>query len=184
MAKIGPIILALLMLLVAGAGCSSESEQPTYQENKKMVLDMLKTDEGKQAVKELLQDREIRNTLAFDEPAVKKAVTETLTTEQGKKIWNGIITDPQFSGRLARAMQQENEALLKKMMKDPDYQGMMMDILKAPGLQEQYLDLMKTQPFREQIKMGVQDALTGPSFQKQLMDAISEALKKQSGKSS
>lgn len=184
MAKTGSILLVLLLSLVAAAGCGSQSGQPTYQENKKMVLDILKTNEGKRTVKELLQDKEMRNTIVLDEPAVKKTIIETLTTEQGKKIWNEIIADPEFSGRLAKSMQQENEKLLKKMMKDPDYQGMMMDVLKAPKLQEQYLDLMKTKPFREQMKMGVQDTLASPLFKKQLMDAITEALKKQSKKGS
>lgn len=183
MTRKGSIMLVIL-LFIAAAGCGSQARQPTptYQENKKMVLDMLKTNEGKQTFKELLEDKEMRNVIVLDEPVVKKTIIETLTTEQGKKIWIELLADPEFSDRLARTMQRENEGLLKKMMKDPGYQGMMMDVLKAPRLQEQYLDLMKTKPFREQLKLGVQEALTSPLFKKQLMEAIADTLKKQAGK--
>ncbi|TGA96799.1 spore gernimation protein GerD [Sporolactobacillus shoreae] len=178
MAKTTIAILVALLLTVQ-AGCGSNEAQPSYQENKKMVLDMLKTDDGKKTIRELLGDQELRGAVVFDEPAVKKTIVETLTTEQGKKLWDELIQDPDFSEKLAQTMEKENEQLLTKMMKDPGYQGMMMDILKTPDLQTQYLGLLRTKPFREQIMRDIQETMAGPFFKKQMTDAITETLKKQ-----
>lgn len=178
------IVLILAILLLAGqTGCgNSDSSQPSYQENKRMVLDMLKTDDGKKTLRELFQDRELRDAVVLDDPVVKKTIIETLTTEQGKKIWSELLKDPGFSAQLAKTMERENAQLLSKMMKDPSYQVMMMDILKAPELQNQYLALLKTKSFREQIATEMQEAMAGPFFKKQMMDALSETLKKQGEK--
>lgn len=147
-----------------------------------MVLDMLKTDDGKQTIKELLEDKEMKTAIVFDEPAIKNTIFETFKSEQGKKLWTDLLKDPGFSEKLAQSMQKENENLLKKMMKDPGYQGMMMDVLKAPELQQQYLTLLRTRPFREQVQKDMQEMVASPLFKKELMDAISATLKKQSEK--
>ncbi|WKB35968.1 spore germination lipoprotein GerD [Terrilactibacillus sp. S3-3] len=94
-------------------------------------------------------------------------------------MWRSLLSDPSFSKQLAKTMQKDNETILKKLMKDPEYQSMMMDILKAPNMEKQYLDLMKTQPYRKQMERVVQDTLTSPLFASQLSDAIDKAVKKQ-----
>lgn len=175
------LLILIFQILFLTTGCGgSNSVHPSYQENKKMVLDMLKTDDGKKTIKELLEDKEMKTAIIFDEPAIKKTILETFKSEQGKKLWTDLLQDPVFSEKLARSMEKENENLLKKMMKDPGYQGMMMDVLKAPELQQQYLALLRTKPFREQIQKDMQEMATSPFFKKELMDAISETLKKQS----
>ncbi len=171
-------IAAALMLLVSGCE-SAGSEPPSYQENKKMVLDMLKTDDGKETLQEILSEKELRASIVLDEPAVRQTIVRTLTTEQGKKLWKELLDDPDFSDKLARTMEKENEKLLMRLMKDPGYQQMMMDILKAPNLQEQYLSLLKTKSFREQIARSINEAITGPVFKKELADTVAELLKKQ-----
>lgn len=171
--------IIFLTTLLAVSGCGNGENPTSYQDNKKMVLDMLKTDEGKQTVKELFKDKQLRSEIVMDETSVKQTITETLTADQSRQIWNDLLKDPDFAERLAKTMERENEQLLKKLMKEPDYQGMMADILKDPGLQKQYLDLLKTKPFRQQVERSIQDAVSSPVFQKELSDTISDALKKQ-----
>ncbi|MFX3619293.1 MAG: spore germination lipoprotein GerD [Sporolactobacillus sp.] len=175
------ILLFPILLIIAGCG-GNDSAHPSYQENKKMVLDMLKTDDGKKTIKELLEDKEMKTAIIFDEPAIKNTIFETFKSEQGKKLWTDLFKDPDFSEKLAQSMQKENENLLKRMMKDPGYQGMMMDVLKAPELQQQYLTLLRTKPFREQVQKDMQEMVASPLFKKELMDTISTTLKKQSEK--
>lgn len=176
------ILLLSASVLLVSCGGSNNSANPSYQENKKMVLDMLKTDDGKKTVKELLEDKEMRTAFVFDEPVIKKTILDTFHSEQGKKLWSELIQDPGFADKLAKTMQQENEQLLKKMMKDPDYQGMMMDVLKAPQLQQEYLSLLRTKSFREQIKRDMQEMIASPAFKKVVTDTIQEIMKKQSEK--
>lgn len=173
------VLTILLLLMAAVSGCSSGQRVPSYQENKKMMVDVLKTDEGKQAIKQILQDKQLKQELVFDEPAVKDTIMKALTSEQGKSMWHSLLSDPSFSKQLAKTMEKDNEAILKKLMKDPEYQSMMADILKAPNMEKQYLDLMKTQPYRKQMETVVQNTLTSPLFASQLSDSIDKAVKKQ-----
>ncbi|EST10574.1 spore germination lipoprotein GerD [Sporolactobacillus laevolacticus] len=181
MARVGPLIMSVVVL-IGLAGCGGQQKQPSYQENKKMVLDILKTDDGKKAVRELLKDKEMRGAIMLDDKAVSKTLIQTLTTEQGKKLWQELLKDPDFSEQLAKTMESENEKLLKQMMKDPGYQGMMMDILKAPELQQQYLSLLKTKPFRQQIDKSIAELMATPLFKKELADVIVDTLKKEQEK--
>ncbi|MCO7127401.1 spore germination lipoprotein GerD [Sporolactobacillus shoreicorticis] len=176
--------LILCAALLSGlVGCGSGQEQPTYQENKKMVLDLLKTDEGKDTIRDLLKDSEMRQAIVLDDPIVRKTIVQTLTTEQGQKLWKQLFSDPDFSEQLAKTMESENEKLLKQMMKDPGYQGMMMDILKTPEMQQQYLSLLKTKPFRGQIEQTISELMATPLYKKRLANAIIAALKKEQEKS-
>lgn len=172
-------ILLVVLCFAFVAGCGQTADQPSYKDQKKMVMDILKSDDGKQAVREMLEDKELRRALVFDEAAVRKAILESMTTQEGKKLWQDLLSDPDFSMQLAEVMQDNNEKLLKRLMKDPQYQEMMMDIIKAPELQNQYLDLLKTQPFREQLEQNVTEMLDGPAFRKKIIDLIGEAIKKQ-----
>ncbi|MCQ2010512.1 MAG: spore germination lipoprotein GerD [Sporolactobacillus sp.] len=179
-------VLSLIMctaMLVSLAGCGNGQKPPTYQENKKMVLDLLKTDDGKDTIRDLLKDSEMRQAIVLDDPIVRKTVVQTLTTEQGQKLWRQLFNDPDFSEQLAKTMESENEKLLKQMMKDPGYQGMMMDILKTPEMQQQYLSLLKTKPFRGQIEQTIGELMATPLYKKRLADAIIAALKKEQEKS-
>lgn len=174
------VSLSMLVLLSGCAG--SSSEQPSYQENKKMVLDMLKTDDGKKTIKELLEDKDMQAAIVFDTPVIKKTILDTFHSDQGKKLWTDLVADPVFAKKLAQTMMHENESLLKKMMKQPDYQGMMMDVLRAPKMEQDYLNLLRTKPFREQLKTEIQEAIASPAFDKVVTDAIQTLMKKQSEK--
>lgn len=172
-----------LFVLILLSGCAgSTSKEPSYQENKKMVLDMLKTDDGKKTIKDLLEDKEMRTAIVFDAPVIKKTLVDTFHSEQGKKLWTDLIKDPNFAKTLAQTMTHENESLLKKMMTQPDYQGMMMDVLRAPKMEQDYLNLLRTKPFREQLKTEIQEMIASPAFKKVVTDAIQKLMTKQSEK--
>ncbi|MCL1632433.1 spore germination lipoprotein GerD [Sporolactobacillus sp. CPB3-1] len=182
MARVGTIFLCAV-LLVSLTACGGQPKQPSYQENKKMVLDLLKTDDGKKTLRDLLEDRELRQAITLDEPVLRKTIVQTLTTEQGQNLWRQMLSDPDFSEELAKTMESENEKLLRRMMKDPGYQGMMMNVLKTPEMQQQYLSLLQSKPFREQIEQTIGELMTTPLYKKKLADAIMNALEKEQKKS-
>jgi len=179
-----------LFLLIGCSGQSAQSSTPDYQATKKMVIDMLKSDDGKKAIQDILSEDEIKKQLVLNQDIVKKTITDTLTTDQGKSFWNEMLKDPQFSKTLATTMQKNNEQLLKQLMKDPEYQSMLMNVFKAPNMEQEYLQLLQTQPFRQQLQKNIIDAVSSPLFSAKLTEALNKAVEEQlkkgsgSGKSS
>ncbi|MFD2617420.1 spore germination lipoprotein GerD [Terrilactibacillus laevilacticus] len=167
------------ILNLSSCAAQPKSDNTNYPETKRMVIDMLKTDEGKETIKEILKDNEVKKELVLDHAYVKDTIIQQLRTKQGQQYWSSLISDPEFAGKLAKTMQSENKDLLKKLMKDPSYQSMMMDVLKAPNMQNEYLDLMKTKKFRTQTQKVVAETLASPLFATQLSGAIEKAVKTQ-----
>jgi spore germination protein D len=177
------IIVFGLLLLIGCSGQSTPSASPDYQETKKMVIDIIKSDDGKKAIQDLFNDDQVKKQLLLDQDFVKKTITETLTSEQGKKFWTAMFQDPHFAKTVAVAMQKNNEQLLKQLMKDPQYQSLLMQVFKAPNMEQEYLELLQTKPFREQIQKSILEAVESPVFSAKLTEAITKAVSEQMKKS-
>ncbi|MED4128893.1 MULTISPECIES: spore germination lipoprotein GerD [Shouchella] len=176
------VIMSLSFILATLSGCAqTEAQQNTdYEGTKKMVIDLLKTDEGKKALHELIAQEDMREEIVMDSAFVKQTIQDTLTSDEGKKYWQEVMKDPEFAKAFAESMQAENEKIIKSLMKDPDYQQMMMDILKDPQMGEQALELMKSKEYREQIMGIMSEALESPYFAAKMAGLMNEAIEKQS----
>lgn len=177
------LLLIGIVLLASCAAVEEQGNQPDYESTKKMMVDMLKTDEGKQAIQEILKDDEVKQELVMDQAFVKETIQQVLTSEQGKEFWQGVMEDPEFAKAFAESMQEENQKILKSLMKDPEYQGMMMDILQDPEMEEAALDLMKSKEYRQQVINIMSDAFESPYFKAQVNEILgkvaSEQMKKE-----
>ena len=169
-------VFGVLIAFLAACGSSSQSA-PSYQETKKTVIDILKTDEGKKAVHEILADQQPAKQKALDSAATQDAIVKALTDDKAKASWSHVLSDPDFQKKLSKAMQQEQGDLLKKMINDPEYQQMMMSVLQAPHMESEYLSLMKTKPYREQMQKVVMQTVSSPLFASQIKDAIEKVIK-------
>lgn len=172
------VILLLVCLLFLAAGCGGgnlEAAQPDYDQTKKMMVDILKTDEGKKAIKEIMADEEIRQQLVMDQKAVNDTIEKTLTSEKGQDFWKKSFQDPKFAEAMAKSMKKQNEDLLKDLMKDPEYQGMVMDILKDPVFQKDLAQALKSKEFREHMQQVVADTINSPLYRAQLEDMLMKA---------
>lgn len=177
--------IGFCFILIFSVGCSSggssdQGSTPDYQTTKKMVVDMLKSDDGEKAIRDILKEDSFKQQLLMNQDFVKDTIAKTLTSDSGKKFWQDLFSDPKFSTQLAKSMQANNKQLLKQLMKDPSYQSMMMDVLNAPKMQKEYLDLMHTQPFREEMQKTIIDTLSSPLFTEKLSNALSKTLTEQS----
>ena len=173
--SVGCLILTLSGCAAAPQSASGSS--PDYAATKKMVIDMLKSDEGKQALKDTLSSDDFKKEIVIDNNLVKQTIIDTMTSSQGKAFWSQLISDPSFSTKLAKAMQAENKTLLQQLMKDPKYQESMMAILKSPNMETNYLDLMKTKPFRDQMQKTIIETVQNPLFATQLEKALANVVK-------
>jgi spore germination protein D len=170
------------LLLFTGCAAVEDQSQPDYEDTKKMMVDMLKTDEGKQAIQEVLQDEKVRESFVVDQVFVKDTIENTLTTAQGKNFWTEMSKDEEFRKTLAESMQERNEQVLKGLMKDPEYQGMLISVMQDPEMEDEYLELMKSKEYRKEVMNIMAEAFESPYFISRLQDIMSKVAEEQMAK--
>ncbi|MCA0989405.1 spore germination lipoprotein GerD [Guptibacillus algicola] len=179
------LTLGLAFLLVT-AGCASgaaEGSEANYEETKKMLVDLLKTDDGKKAIQEVMSDEKMKQQLIMEQPFVKETIQKVLTSEEGKKYWQELLKDPKFVENFAKNIQSENEKLFKSLMDDPDFQEKMMDLLQDPEMEKQYLQLLESTQSRKQIKELMTETFDSPLFKAKIQEMIMKASPEQSKES-
>lgn len=173
------IVTLLLLTLISACADQSSSSEPHYENTKKMVVDLLKTDDGKKAIQQILSEDELKQAIIMDQAIVKQTIQETLTSEKGKEFWQSVMKDPEFAKTFAESLQKENEKLLKTLMKDPEYQEMMMTILKDPEMEKVFFDLTKSKEYRKQTMTVMSEALESPYFAAKINEILSKVTKEQ-----
>ncbi|MBE3569058.1 MAG: spore gernimation protein GerD [Bacillales bacterium] len=165
-------LLLVFFLLTACSGDEQIASRMNYDETKRMVIDILKTDDGKKAIKDVLKDKELNKNLVMDQPEITKTIEQTLTSEQGKKFWEKSFQDPNFSSSFANGVKKENEKLLKSLMKDPEYQAMMLDILKDPTYEQEVMRLLKSKDYRQHLQKIMLETFESPLYKKKVADLL------------
>jgi spore germination protein D len=167
-------MLLLTFMIVALSGCTGTEEsggEVDYEQTKKMVVDILKTDDGKKAIQEVMSDEKMQEKLVMDQKVVTDTIVKTLTSEKGAEFWKKNFEDPKFAESIAKSMKKENETLLKNLMKDPEYRGMMIEVLKDPELEKELTTILKSKEYREHVQKVVTETFESPLF-KVKMQAI------------
>lgn len=179
-------LLLPLLALISITGCNQEAAsngQLDYEQTKKMVVDILKTDDGKKTIQEVMSDEELRKELIMDQTVVTDTIQTTLTSEKGIDFWKKTFEDPKFAETIAKSMQKEQEQLLKNLMNDPEYRGKMIEVLKDPELAKEMSDLLKSNEYREHLKQVVSETIESPLYQTKIQELLLKAAeKKASGK--
>ncbi|MEK3889052.1 spore germination lipoprotein GerD [Bacillus sp. FSL K6-3431] len=182
MKKIGCLLLLSVVFLLSSCnGSESGGEKLDYEQTKKMIVDILKTDEGKKAIKDILADQEIMQEVAMDQAVIKETIEKTLTSEKGTKFWKKSFEDPKFAESIAKSMKKENEQLLKGLMKDPEYQGMMIDLLKDPSLKDDIAESLKSKEFREHLRKVVTETIESPLYKVKIQEILLKAAEEMEG---
>jgi spore germination protein D len=177
MKKMMKFVLPATFLLLA-AGCApteSGGGQVDYEETKKMVVDILKTDDGKKAIQEVMGDDGMKEKLIMDQPVVTDTIEKTLTSDKGMDFWKKSFEDPKFAESVAKSMKKENEQLLKNLMKDPEYKGMMIETMKDPELEKELTTLLKSKEYREHLQKVMTETFESPLFKAKLQALIVKA---------
>ncbi|WP_096155931.1 MULTISPECIES: spore germination lipoprotein GerD [Bacillus] len=163
--------LLLLIIIFALSGCAAADQgggQIDYEETKKMVVDILKTDEGKKAIEDVMADEKMRQNLVLDQQVVTESIAQTLNSDTGAKFWTKTFEDPKFAEAFAKSMQKEHETLIKDLMKDPEYQELMMQILQDPEMQKEYLTVIQSKEFRVHLQKVMTETFESPLFKAKL----------------
>ncbi|MBO9131131.1 spore germination lipoprotein GerD [Bacillus sp. 165] len=174
-----PILLSILLFLLSGCAQKEQTEaQIDYDQAKKMVVDILQTDEGKKAIQAVLQDEQVKQALILDEATVKQTIESTMLSEKGQEFWEQQFSDPKFAATFAKSMEKPQTNLMKTLMKDPDFQSGVISIMKNPEIQKQMQDVMQSKDYRQYLQQVLNDTVQSPLFQVKMIDVISKAIEK------
>ena len=180
--------LLWLTIIFALTGCAAADQgggQMDYDETKKMVVDILKTDEGKKAIEEVMADEKMRQNFVLDQQVVSESIAQTLNSESGAKFWTKTFEDPKFAEAFAKSMQKEHEELIKDLMKDPEYQDAMLQILQDPEMQKEYLKVIQSKEFRTHLQKVMSETFESPLFKAKLQAILLKGAEElQAGQSS
>ncbi|WP_175986386.1 spore germination lipoprotein GerD [Bacillus sp. Marseille-Q1617] len=174
-------LLTVVLLTACGGGGETGGSKMDYEETKKMVVDILKTDDGKKAIQEVMKDEKMKSELIMDQGVVKDTISKTLTSDKGTEFWKKAIEDPKFAESMAKSMKDGNEKLLKDLMKDPEYQGMMMDLMKDPEFQKEMTEALKSKEYREHLQKVVLETFESPLFKAKIQDILLKAAEEAGG---
>ncbi|WP_458415156.1 spore germination lipoprotein GerD [Schinkia sp. CFF1] len=172
--KYKALLLIFLLFLVNGCAPADQGngQNADYEGTKKLVIDILKTDEGKKAIEDVLNDEKTKGKLVMNDTVVKDTIKGALTSQEAQDFWKKQFEDPKFAETFAKSMQKEHEKLLKDLMKDPDYQAAMIEILKNPEMEKQLTDALKTQKYRDQMKTVMIETVDSPLFKAKMQDLL------------
>jgi|SRR5699024_5411547 len=171
--------ISLFFLLLTACGGEETSRQAEYDTTKKMVVDILQTDDGKNALVEILADEQLKQQLVMDSDTVKEAINESVASEKGKKMWETLFKDPEFAKAFAKSMEDEQKKLMKDLMNDPDYQKQMLSLMKDPEMTDQMMQLLKSQEFGEHLQKSIQETFENPIFQAKIQEILLKAAEEQ-----
>jgi spore germination protein D len=161
------------------ASCSpqdtSSSGQLDYDQTKKMVVDILKTDDGKKAIQDVMSDDKMKDKLVMDQKVVSDTIQQTLTSDKATEFWKKTFSDPKFAKSVAQNMQSENEKLLKTLMNDPEYRNMMIQVFKEPDIQKELADALKSKDYREHLQKVITETMDSPLYKVKMQDILMKA---------
>ncbi|CEH30924.1 hypothetical protein AM501_13735 [Aneurinibacillus migulanus] len=175
-------ILLLAVILTGCGGGNQQKEKSTsanYNETKQMVVDILKTKEGKKAIKEATKGNRM-STQSIQGGGNAGGGGDGGGGQGGGGEGSGaqiqqMMQDPKFANSMAKAMQEENKKLIKDLMKDPEYQKMMLNVMKDPEYQRMVLETMKSPAYRQQTMTIMKESLQSPMFRLEMINIAQKA---------
>jgi spore germination protein D len=195
--KVVPAVLLSVVVTSCGAESTSGSQSSTagYKETKTMVMDILKSEDGKKAIKAAQKGSEggeaggaagqgnqsqIKLLSANDSLHLQMAVKDVLTADANSKFLQDMMKDPKFAGDFAKAIQAQMKQMHKDLLKDPEYQKSLTEAMKDPEFEKMLLDTMKTAQYRQQVMTIIQESMKSPLFRADLVELLKTAIVEQS----
>ncbi|WP_108671981.1 spore germination lipoprotein GerD [Peribacillus acanthi] len=174
------MILSILVFLLTGCNQKETGgEKMDYEETKKMVVDILKTDDGKKAIQEVMSDEKMKSQLIMDQAVVSDTIEKTVISDKGKEFWKKSFEDPKFASSYAKSMEEEHKKLLKELMKDPAYRATLNEILMDEEMQKEITGIIKSNKIREEMKKTMIETFSSPLLQAKIQGILLKAATEQ-----
>ncbi len=169
-------IYLLIPLLLLLTGCDNgESSTSDYEETKKMVIDMMQTDAGKEAIQQVMLDKTVQNELIMSQEAIDQTIKETLTSDEAKAFWKKAFKDPEFTASYAKGLEDEHKEILKSLMTDADYRSLLLEVLQEPKMEKELIKLIKSNDVRKELKETIIETVDSPLVLEKLQTILTES---------
>jgi len=175
--KIAVGIWISCLLFLSGCLDQPAEESSDYDRTKKMVIDILQTDEGKKALADIMQDDKMKQYLVFDTDEMKDTITEGLASDKASDMWSQLFDDPTFVKKFLKVMEDDQKELFTSLMKDPTFQKQMLSLLQDKEMTDLFLSLMESQSFREHIEEIMMETLQSPLVEGKVVDWLNKQKK-------
>ena len=166
-------LLIILFLSIVLVGCNDEKTSTlSYDEIKKIMVDSLQTEDGKKAIREMLNDQAFRDLLVLEHGEVENAMKTTLLSTEAEEFWKKTFEDPKFKEAIAKSMKDQQEDIMKKLMTDAEYQQTLTKFFDQPDMQKQFESLLKGSVLRKQMEEVVMETIENPLLQTKWAELI------------
>ena len=170
------ILLPLSLVLFLLAGCVEPSSSgANYEEMKKVFTDALQTEDGKKALREILETPSFRELLVLEHTEVQNAIEQTLLSEKASEFWKHTLEDPKMKEVFAKSIQKELKTIQKDLLKDAAYQEEMTKFFDQPEMQKQLESILKGTTMRKEIEKVVKDTIDNPLMQTKWQELIKKS---------
>lgn len=177
------VTIALLLFIILTACSNNDTtsiQNSDYEETKQLVIDMLKTDEGKATLAEIFVNEEMKKQLIMEQDIIKTAIEENLTSEQAKSFWKEAFQDPSFAAAYAKSLESAHKQLMKDLMQDADYRELLLEVLQDSKMEKQIAEVINSNEVREELKNTIIETLSSPLVQEKLQAILSQSSKSSS----
>lgn len=173
---------SVIFILTGCLNETSSKKELDYDQTKKMVVDILQTDEGKKVLQEIITDDKMKQHLIMESDVVEESIKNMFDSKASVGMWKQLFEDPSFVESYQKSMGDEQKDLFKSLMYDAAFQKQMLDLLQNPEISEQTLAVLKGQQFREHLEKTIQETLETPLFQSKIQHLLLEAAEKEQKK--
>lgn len=169
MKKLLPLSLALFLL----TGCvEPSSSSSNYEEMKKMFADAIQTEDGKKALREILETPSFRELLVLEHTEVQTAIEQTLLSEKASEFWKHTLEDAKMKEAFAKSIQKELATMQKDLLKDASYQEELIKFFDQPDMQKQLESILKGSTMRKELEKVVKETIENPLMQTKWQELI------------
>lgn len=178
--------LGLIFCLFTLASCSetnTETSEENYSDTKKIIVDVLKSDEGKKTIEEILSDESVKTELIMSQEDISKTIENTLTSDKEKQFWENAFKDPKFVKALAKGLESSHKQILKDLMTDPEYMGLLTNILKDSDMRKEFTEIMQGKEYRKELQSLLTETMDSPLYKAKIEDILLKAADEKSKES-
>lgn len=163
-------------MLILLASCSdSPNAQPSYEEVKKIVVDAIQTEDGKKAIRQLLEDPSFRELVILEHDEVETSINNSLLSEQAQEFWKKTFEDPKFKESMAKSMKEQQTEIMKQLIKDASFQEDLIAFFGQPEMKKELESILKSAELRKEIEKVVMETIENPLLQTKWQELIKKS---------